>query len=91
MSVLVKFYFGIFRKNNVLLAFCSYCFDFGAVALIASFFPFGVLDRRCCVIYLFLTIAFLSLQVYSEDSDKTVQMHSLISLRRAHMQFCREC
>ena len=32
-----------FRERN-----CSFgCFDCGAVALCASFFPFGVLDERC--------------------------------------------
>ena len=52
MYVLVLlFYFGqpfgnFFGKETVLLAFRLYCFNYGAVALSASFFPFGVLDRR---------------------------------------------
>ena len=39
-----------YLEKNVLLAFCSKCFYCGAVALSASFFSFGVLDRRCQVI-----------------------------------------
>ena len=31
---------------TVLSAFCLSCFDCGAVALSASFFPFGILDGR---------------------------------------------
>ena len=36
----------IFGKKTVLLAFCLYCFDCGAVALSAFFFPFGVLEEK---------------------------------------------
>ena len=48
--VLVKFLFWIaacpiFGKDTVLLAFYL-CFGCGAVALSASFFPFGVFDER---------------------------------------------
>ena len=53
MYVLVKFLFWIAvwpicGKETVLLAFCLLCFDYGAVALSASFFffPFGVLERK---------------------------------------------
>ena len=48
-SRLVIFFFW---KGTVLLAFCLYCFDCGAVALSASVFPFGVLDGSCYVIVL---------------------------------------
>ena len=37
----------IFGKVTVLLAFCLWCFDCDAVALSASFFPFGILDGKC--------------------------------------------
>ena len=33
-------------EENVVLAFCLYCFVCGAVTLNASFFPFGVLKRK---------------------------------------------
>ena len=61
MYVLVKCAFWIavwpiVWKELVLLTFCLLCFDCGAVALSASFFPFRVLDGR----YRFLIIAFLS-------------------------------
>ena len=42
----------VFVKESVLLAFCLWSFDCGAVALSTSFFPFGVLDGRCWVILL---------------------------------------
>ena len=48
----------IFGKEIVVLAVCLLCSDYGAVALHASFFPFGVLDER----YQFLIIAFLSIE-----------------------------
>ena len=36
----------IFWGKTVLLAFCLQCFDCGAVASSASFFSFGVLERK---------------------------------------------
>ena len=36
-------------KETILLAFCLYGFDCGAVAFSASLFPFGVFDGRCWV------------------------------------------
>ena len=36
----------IFGEETVLLAFCLWCFDCGAVTLSASFFPFGVFERK---------------------------------------------
>ena len=52
MYVLVKFLVWIavqpiFGAETVLMAFWLKCFYCGAVALNASFFPFGVLDGRC--------------------------------------------
>ena len=52
MFAVLLFYFGLLfsqfvEKEIVLLAFCLQCLDYGAVALSASFFPFGVLDGRC--------------------------------------------
>ena len=35
-----------FWERNCPLAFCLKCFDCGAVALSASFFPFGFLDEK---------------------------------------------
>ena len=40
-------FFFFFEEENVLLAFClSECFDCGVVTLNASFFLFGVLERK---------------------------------------------
>ena len=36
----------IFREETVLLAFCLSSFECGAVTLSASFFPFGILERK---------------------------------------------
>ena len=41
------FFSFIFEKETVILAFCLQCFDYGAFALRASFFPFVGLDGRC--------------------------------------------
>ena len=38
--------FAIFFEETVLLAFCLQCSDCSAVTLSASFFPFGVLERK---------------------------------------------
>ena len=35
----------IFGEENVLLAFCLWCVDCGAITFSASFFPFDVLER----------------------------------------------
>ena len=44
--LVICFYFAVLGKKLSFLAFCLQCFDCGAVALSASFFPFGVLDQK---------------------------------------------
>ena len=38
--------FVLFLEETVILAFCLQYFDCGAVTVSASFFPFGVLERK---------------------------------------------
>ena len=70
-----------FGKETVLLAFCLQCFHCGAVALSASFFPFGVLEEGVRYLYRFLTIVLLSI-----ESDFFIERCKTFTTRK--QQFC---